>query len=171
MHLDVPMTTTIATLCATLDTHVDQILEEWLVLASEEPWMRLSREERLDDMRELIRAILDASLCSSHELEVHRRKIEAATRHGDQRRQQQFDAPLLLAGYHFIREAMRRHLAECGMPHRAVTDALMRIDVATTMATMASLRGFYRTEHEALGRWSEVVDEMARESLNLQPRL
>lgn len=164
-----PTVSSIAELCEHLEDHVEAIVSEWVVLASEEPWAQLEPTERLDDIRPLVRGILQTSLADPRNLDTHREKIAAAARHGRQRRKQGFDAPLLFAGYTFLREAMRRHLLGCGVPVEMAMDALLRIDIATTMASMASLRGFYREEHEALGGWERVLDEMARESVRLQP--
>lgn len=161
-------TTSIPDLCAHLDEHVEEIVTEWLAVATEEPWSGLTRDERLNHLPDLVRGILDASLCTPAEPRAHREKVAAAIQHGMQRRRQGFDGTLLFAAYTFIREAMRRHLLECDLPRPAATEALLRIDIATTVASLASLRGFYRSEHEKHGRWEELVEEMARESLLLQ---
>ena len=151
-------------ICESVRGHVPEIVREWEQLVWDSPWMGLPRAHRINGLPDLIVGLVEASLGDPEDLERHRQKVAAAVEHGVQRRAQGVDEHLVLTEYHLLREAMWRYLRRRYGPSDAATEAIMRIDTAITLATRASLQGYYRDELEAAGRWEGIVDRLAVES-------
>lgn len=141
---------------------VPEILAEWQGITQEEPWLTLPEEHRFNSLPDFTHDLLDAALCRPDEMEAHRRKLYAASEHGQTRREQGFPQELVLTEFYLLREAIWRILQR-HLPDDA-TGAVMRVDTALSTATRASLAGFHRQELERLGQWPAVIERLLETS-------
>lgn len=156
-------------LCDTLKSHVSEVLVEWETLVREQPWFSLPADHRIDSLPDVIVGLVGASLCTPVDAEAHRENIAAATVHGAHRREQGIPEHLILTEYHLLRQAIWRYLiGKVGASERTA-DAMMRIDSAVTLATNASMWGYFRPEIEAAGKWEGGIERMVASS-PLQPQ-
>lgn len=157
-------------ICEDLKQHVPSVMAVWEKLVREEPWYSLPRDHRVDGLPEVVVGLVEASLCSPADYESHRQKIEAAAAHGMSRREQGVPEHLILTEYHLLRWAIWRYLhATFGATDR-VAEAIMRIDTAITLATNASMWGYFRPEVEAQGKWEQTIERLAADSPFLRGR-
>jgi hypothetical protein len=151
-------------ICEHLKGHVSDVLVEWEQLVREQPWYSLPPDHRIDSLPDVIVGLVEASLCAPADVESHRRQVAAATEHGWHRRIQEIPEHLLLTEYHLLRQAIWYYLVDQFGSSDRTTAAIMRIDIAITVATNASMWGYYRSEIEALGRWNEGMERIVSTS-------
>jgi hypothetical protein len=118
----------------------------------------------LELLAEVIVDLADASLLHPHDLAAHERKVAAAIRYGEQRRAEGAAERVIFAEFAALREALRRYLGRCGRPRPTVREARIRLDMATSVAELAAVRGFHRAEFERAGLWQTLTGRLARES-------
>lgn len=147
-----------------IKANVAEIVQEWEILVREQPWFALPAEHRTTGLPEVIIALVEASLCEPSDVESHRRIVQAAAQHGWNRRTQSIPEGLLLTEYHLLRQALWRYLTRKFGPSHRTVEAITRMDTAITVATNASLWGYYREEIEALGKWDASVETLALSS-------
>jgi hypothetical protein len=143
------------TICEDLKAHVSDVLVEWEALVREEPWYSLPPDHRIDSLPDVIIGLVNASLCSPGDRELHRSKVEAACTHGMHRREQMIPDHMMLTEYHLLRRAIWNYLVRKHGASHEVVDSIMRLDTAISVATNASMWGYHREEIEALGKWDE----------------
>jgi hypothetical protein len=155
-------------ICAHIKGNVAQVLVEWEQLVKEEPWFSLPPEHRIDSLPDVIVGLVEAALCDPVDHRAHKLNIDAACQHGSHRRKQQIPEHLIFTEYHLLRQAIWRFLTSQLRPSDRITQAMLRIDSALTLATNASMWGYYREEIEALGKWEEGMARIAASSPFLQ---
>jgi hypothetical protein len=144
-------------LCADIRTNAAEVLAEWERLVREQPWYSLPPDRRIGNLQEVLIGLVEASLCEPRDLAAQRAQIEAACTHGVERRTQGVPEHLIFTEYHLLRQAIWYYLVRRHGTSDRVTEAIMRIDSAMTLATNASLWGYHREEIEALGKWDEGI--------------
>lgn len=149
-------------ICDHLKAHVPEILEHWQELSAALPWTEDLGKDAVDHLPEVVVGLVEAALCDPLDEEAHRQKVYAAAKHGADRRAQGWNERQLLQEYHILRQAIWGFLKESHWPD--AIDVIFRIDTASTLATMASLRGFHRDLLEKQGRWPGAVEEIVRDS-------
>jgi hypothetical protein len=149
-------------ICDALKAGVPEILGRWKELLAELPWTSDLSDEGVDHLPEVVIGLVEASLCSPLDEDAHRQKVFAAARHGQDRRDQGWTERQLLQEYHILRQAIWWFLKATGNPR--ATEVIFRIDTASTLATMASLRGFHRDLLEEQQRWPEALEEIVGDS-------
>ena len=117
-----------------------------------------------EPLADVVAGLIDASLLHPTELAAHERKIAAAVRYGEQRRAEGLTAMFLIAEFGALREGLRRYLEQSASPRRTTRDAIIRLDMAQTVAELAAMRGFHRDKFEQAGLWDTLVVKLARES-------
>jgi hypothetical protein len=142
-------------ICEDLKLNVAEVIAEWERLVREHPWYTLPSEHRVDDLPDVVLGLVEASICRPVGLDAPRAKVDAAARHGEHRRQQGIPEQSIFTEYHLLRQAIWYYLVRRFGHADSVTDAIMRIDTAITVATNASLWGYHREEIESLGKWDE----------------
>lgn len=145
---------TAADICAVLRKSQDEIIGLWEERIDREPWLRLSRDARIDHLPELLEGLADAVLCVPDEEGARRRLLVMAVRHGGHRADDGFDDTVLYEEYHILRECIW-HVIERHHPGSSLAVvAISRIDMAITNSTTASLHGFHQAddEDERVGR-------------------
>jgi hypothetical protein len=155
-------------ICEHLKSNVAKVLAEWERLVQEEPWYSLPADHRIDNLPDTIIGMVNASLCDPSDIEAHRDHVAAATKHGEDRRKQGIPEHMMLTEYHLLRQAIWYYLVENMGPSERVVNAIMRIDIAITTATNASMWGYHREEIEALGKWEEGIARITTSSPLLQ---
>jgi len=153
-------------ICDALKERMPEILERWTTLLNELPWTDEVGKETIDHLPEVVTGLAESALCSPASREARMQQAFAAARHGHDRRRQGWSERQLLQEYHLLRQAIYDDLRE---NHGAdAPEAIFRIDAASTLATMASLRGFHRDKLEAQGRWPAAVEELADDATYMQ---
>lgn len=152
-------------ICHDLKSHVPEVVAEWERLVREEPWYSLPAAERIDNLPDVVVGLVEASLCRPLDEEAHRRKIEEAAQHGRARRTQGIPEHLMPTEYHLLRRALSRYLIQKFGSSDHVTKAILEFDTAISVATNASMWGYYREEIEAIGKWEAGMERILRSSL------
>jgi hypothetical protein len=155
--------------CATIRDSADGIMEDWQRLARAQPWYCLPGTDRSGLLRDVLLGLVDAAICEPSDESAHRRKVSAAWKHGQRRRAQGVPEHLIFNEYHLLRQALWYYLITTFGPTEEITDAIMRVDVALTVATNASLWGYHKDEIDALGRWDEGMERIVQSSPLLNP--
>ena len=137
--------------CDDVKAHLAEVLVEWHTVTGDQPWLSMPPENRVDHMPQLIRDLSDAALGTPVDLEARLRTLDAAVKHGEERRAHGFSDGLLLAEYILLREALWRYIRRAA-PLEEAGPAIMRIDSAITLASRAALYGYHARELEELGR-------------------
>ena len=136
--------------CEELKSHLAEVLVEWHAITCEQPWLSMPAEVRIDHLPELIRELSDAALRTPVDLRSRLRALSAATAHGEDRRLHGFSDGLLFTEYYLLREALWRHIRQL-WPLEDAGPAIMRIDLALTLASRAALYGYHAPELRELG--------------------
>jgi hypothetical protein len=157
-------------ICEDIKSHVSEVLVEWEQRVRDEPWYSLPPGHRIDSLPDVIVGLVEASLCQPADKASHRQKVEAAAEHGQHRRKQGIPEHLILTEYHLLRQALWYYLTRKFGSSDRTTEAIMRIDMAITLATNASMWGYHQQEIQALGKWEEGIERMTRSCPFLQPR-
>lgn len=147
-----------------IESHVSEVLVEWEQLVREQPWYALPPEHRIDSLPDVIVGLVEAALCDPESGESQRRNVTAAAKHGTHRCEQGIPEHLILTEYHLLRQAIWRYVTRTFGSSDRTTQAIMRVDVAITLATNASMWGYHRKEVEAMGKWEEVIERMVSTS-------
>jgi hypothetical protein len=130
-----------------------EVLQAWTELTREAPWHVQPDRFGVDAVNEVLRAILDVGMASASDHDAHERLVRAAIAHGDQRRAQRAGDDALLREYQALREAIWRFLERSKASPDESLPAIMRIDVAISVATTASMRGYHRADSEPASSW------------------
>ena len=144
------------TLCTILSNSISEIVARWERSVDREPWSRLSRADRLDELPEFLAVLLEATICGKQRPADPGPFLDTATRHGEQRRRLGLDYD------HVMEESalLRRAVWELARPHRDEYHEMIRLDSALTVALMASLRGYARPELDARGEWESTLPRL-----------
>jgi hypothetical protein len=153
-----------------IKAHVSEVLVEWERLVREFPWYSLPAAHRIDGLPDVIVALVEASLCKVGDRDACRLTVEQAAEHGRHRREHGIPEHLILTEFHLLRQAIWYYLLREYQDSNRVTDAIMRVDNAMTLATNASMWGYHRLEIEALGKWDLGLDRMVADSPLLRQR-
>jgi hypothetical protein len=130
-----------------------EVLREWVELTQETPWHVEPDRFGLDAVNEVVRAILDVAMATTGDYAAHERLVRAAIAHGDQRRAQGRRDDAVLREYQALRESMWRFLERSGATPEESLPAILRVDVAISVATTAALRGYHRADAEPASLW------------------
>ncbi len=136
-------------------------MAEWERLCCDAPWDALPENHRVDALPGVLAAAIDAASKSS-ERSCRTAVVDAAIKHGQDRRAQGFELQVLFTEFYFLREAIWRTLRKITDAASAY-DAVLPIDHALTVATRATVAGYHRQEFEEQGRWADKVDALTDE--------
>ena len=159
----------LATLCADLNAHLPDIVEEWQALIDARlrhgtPTTVVAPE---GDLSELTHVVLDAALCADREPAEYERALRAllrvAAHHGATARAKGADREAVFTEYETLREAVWRHVRPMAVTESGV--AIVRVDDTLSIAVRASLQGYHRRELEASGRWTAATQGLLDEAL------
>lgn len=126
-----------------------------------EPWSLLPAKDRVNALPEVAgRACLLALRVGAG-----RRQcvplLEIAAHHGLVRRRQGLGESSLFEELAFVREAIWSDIqARFGRENQVAAEIILRIDMALTLASQASLRGYFRVEFEERGLWPRALTEL-----------
>ncbi len=155
----------VSILCESRAESIAEIVVEWQRLTDREPWNALSRNDWVDHLPPLLSALLDAGVCHPGSHEERRRVVEAATKHGEQRRAHDLPIDVLLEEHSALRTAVWHFLSH-RLGRLAASGSLgeiIRFDAAATFAAMGSLRGYHRIEIERERDWASEIDQLVAE--------
>lgn len=141
--------------------HLPEILEDWQTTTEREPWLSLPAEYRVDNLAEVIRALVDAALGEDNRREARLRQVREAAKHGEDRLEMGNAESVLFTEYYLLRQSLWRFIERHHKGNPAAMEAIARLDSAITLATTASLRGYHRITFEKRGEWPEAVEQLA----------
>jgi hypothetical protein len=130
-----------------------RVLEAWGESCRHAPWHVEPDRFGVDAVNEVTEAILDVAMAAPGDYGAHERLVRAAAAHGSQRRTQETGDAALLREYHALRETLWRFMERSGVPAEQALPAILRVDVAISVATTAALRGYHRTDSEPASSW------------------
>lgn len=146
-----------------LQEHAPEILRLWRKVIAEPP-LRLPTDHDVGELPKVIYDLVEASILTPHDLKAHEHKVADAARHGERRRAADYPEQIIFEEFSALREAIRRYLETCDVPRWKRRDAVMRLDMAITVAELASVRGYHRASFEQIGKWEEQIPRLARSS-------
>jgi hypothetical protein len=151
-------------LCDDIRQNVDEVIREWERLVASQPWFSLPRTHRVDNLPDVVVGLAEASLCIPADHHAHRGQIDAAVQHGEHRREQGIPESMIFTEFHLLRQAIWNYLVGTFGASQATVAGIMRIDMAMTVVTNASMWGYHRPEIEALGKWEEGIARIVASS-------
>ena len=160
VHVEEEPLTELKRIGAHLKANVDALLEEWEQLVLEEPWFSLPREERLNNMGNVIDAMATAALISVDDAGVRRRIVKDAAIHGESRRRQEIPETLMPTEFHLLSRAIWHYLSETWRAADDTFTAILAIDGLTTLALNAAMWGYFRDEVEGQVAWDAAVERL-----------
>lgn len=144
-----------------LKAHASEIERLWREVIAEPP-LRMPPEHDLGALPEIIHDLIEVSFLCPHDVSAHEEKVAAALQHGEMRRNAALEERILWEEFAALREALRRYLGACDIPRWKAREALMRLDMAISVAELAAVRGYNREMYEKLGKWEGLTREMAK---------
>lgn len=140
-------------------------MEEWDRLARAEPQLAaLDEQNRWDSLPEATAGLLNAALCNPEVVAVHRELVTAALRHGQDRQEAGVTPDVIFQEYGALHDAIWHHLQQALNGTERI-DAILKVDMAISLATRASLSGYHRAKLEETGSWAGIVDYLVGEGM------
>jgi hypothetical protein len=137
---------------------VASTIKIWQQITAADPWHLHPDRFGVDSLTQVIGAILDVAMTDSMSGDADERLIRSASAHGDQRRTQGVDDGMVLREYHALRVALWKALRDSASSAGEAFDAVIRVDVALTVATTAALQGYHRADRVSGSQWSIELD-------------
>jgi hypothetical protein len=128
------------------------------------PPMRLAEDHDLGNLPRILHDLIEVSFLHPNEVRAHEAKVAAAIAHGETRRALGMTEQIIFEEFSAVREALRRYLDSSAIDTARRREALMRLDMATSVAELAAIRGFHREAFEKAGLWETLVSDLARNS-------
>jgi hypothetical protein len=143
---------------------IPEILQQFNTATEVEPWTRFKADHRVVFLGELIALVSDLALRAPGDEDLCRRMLQTAARHGEARREQEITDTLLLSEFGVLRQVITNHLQmRHGLTSHTVIEALIRLDMALSLAAKSALRGYHRPRFEGRGAWPQVRNDLASE--------
>jgi hypothetical protein len=135
-----------------------------------EPWSLLAVEDRTNALPDVVERACTLALGVTAGHEECLLLIESAAHHGFVRRNQGLSESTIFDELAFVREAIWADIqSRFGGESRATAEVILRIDMALTLASQASLRGYFQAEFVQRGLWPRALTEL--ESAWSPPRI
>jgi hypothetical protein len=126
-----------------------------------EPWSHLAAEDRTSALPEVAGRACTLALKVGAGRNECVLLLESAAHHGFVRRRQGLAESSLFEELAFVREAIWADIqARFGRESQVAAEIILRIDMALTLASQASLRGYFRIEFEERGLWPRALAEL-----------
>lgn len=143
-------------------SRVPQLIHDIDKFSLTEPWSGLASDDRANSLPEVAEHACALALRGGRGQRRCARLLESAAHHGLTRRQQGLPESIIFEEIALVREAIWADIqARFGRESRLAAEIILRIDMALTLASQASLRGYFRDEFESRGLWPEVLAELA----------
>lgn len=121
------------------------VVRDWSRLKEQAPWSGPD-PIGVDHLEDLIRQLGEAALARKNNGSASKELIREAFEHGRARRDDGFTDDMLFREFHLIRQGLWEQLKRSDPEDAATT--IMRIDAEITMATAASMHGFFSSPDE-----------------------
>ncbi len=129
-----------------------------------EPWSTLNDEDRVNALPEVVGRACALALQRPADDDLCRSVLQSAASHGFTRRQQGLPESTVFEELAAVRTAIWTDLnARFAGEGTTTADVILRIDMAFTVASQASLRGYFRPEFEERGSWPQSLLELSSE--------
>ena len=143
-----------------LKAHIPEILQDLQAVCDREPWCRLSPEDRLNNLPQVTRGLVDVALASDANSKIRLDEVHAAAEHGEHRLKAGFPEELLFTELSLLRFTLW-NFVWAHVSRDLARQASVRLDAATRLVMLAASRGYHRPEFEARGEWPRAVDQLA----------
>jgi len=155
---------------AVVCSRVPQLVQHIERFSNTEPWSLLSAEDRTNALPEVAGRACTLALRAGAGRNECVTLLESAAHHGFLRRRQGIAESALFDELALVREAIWADIqARFGQESRVAAEIILRIDMALTLASQASLRGYFRVEFEERGLWPRALAEL--ESAWVPPKI
>ena len=153
------------TICERVTEHVPQLLRRFTDVTEQEPWIHLPADYRVNFLAEVVSMATRLALRSPDDEELCRRLVHGAARHGENRLEQGLPDAIIFQELYLVREALWLHIKESSgdLESGLAAEAIVRIDMALSIASKASLRGYHRPAFEKRGDWPQMIDQLLDE--------
>lgn len=142
-------------------SRVPQLIHDIDKFSLIEPWSRLASEARTNSLPEVAENACALALRGGRDRLRCERLLESAAHHGFTRRHQGLPESIIFDEIAFVREAIWADIqSRFGRENRVTAEIILRIDMALTLASQASLRGYFRDEFEERGIWPGALAEL-----------
>lgn len=151
--------------------NVPAVLERFDSVTEQDPWTHLPGDYRVNYLGEVIAMASRLALSAPDDAELCRELLRGAAHHGHTRLEHGLSDSIIFREVYLVRESIWGYIQE-NYPDEGETaaEAIIRIDAALSLASKASLRGYYRAAFEARGTWPQVIEQMTSE-WNVPPAL
>jgi hypothetical protein len=146
-----------------LKQHAADLHQVWLAVLREPPF-RLPPGHDLDALPGVLYDLIEVSLLRPHDIGAHELKVAAALNHGEKCRRRGYEEQIVYEEFAALREAIRRYVGTCDTPRATAREALIRLDMAISVAEQAAIRGYHRDMYVQLGKWEGIVSQLAKQS-------
>ena len=143
-----------------INAPLPEIMQTWEAATECEPWLGLSPEFRTNNLSGVIRGLVEVALSGDSDRAALLEKLRAAAEHGQHRLEIGLAEDVVFAEYRLLRRALWNFI-QANYPPPVAQEAIMRLDASTTLATIASLRGYHRPSLEEGGDWPRPIEQLA----------
>ena len=144
---------------ASIKAHIPEILQDLQASCEREPWIDLPAEDRLNNLAKVTSSLVDAAFGSGADRRLRLEEAYASAEHGEHRLQMGFEEELLFTEFTLLKQALSRFL-KANAPFPLAQQVSVRLDSASSLATIASIRGYHRPQIQARGEWPQTLDHL-----------
>lgn len=144
------------------ETIAHSIVEQWRFVAENEVWLSLPPRMSFDDLPNVVRAIMAASLENKFDKDKLHDVLRYSSEHGLHRNQEGFQEGYIYTEYHLLRRSLW-DLVRASLDPTDAVDVITRVDAAISLATMAGLRGFHQQTFIQRGEWPAALHRLLEE--------
>jgi hypothetical protein len=146
-----------------LKAHESDVLRLFRQVISEPPF-GLSPGHDIGRVPAIIKDLIEVSLIHPTDIRAHEEKVADAIDHGESRRRGGMPEQVIFEEFAAVREALRRYLEGYPLEDWRRREALIRLDMASSVAELAAVRGYHRAAFEKAGLWETLTGDLARTS-------
>lgn len=155
---------TFHTIADRIATNVQEVLKRFDEVGEEDPWINLPGEYRVNYLSEVIALASTLALCAPDDEETCRKLVHGAAHHGETRLEQGLPDSIIFREVYLVRESVWSYIRQMDdTDTELATEAILRIDMALSLASKASLRGYHRPAFQARGSWPQAIDGLVDE--------
>lgn len=152
------------TISDSVTEHIPEVLQQFDTVTEQEPWINLPAGYRTNYLGGVIAMATSLALLRPGDAELCEKMLYLAAHHGETRLEQGLSDSIIFQELYLIRESLWTYIKQFHEQHSGLrAEAIVRIDMALSLAAKASLRGYHRPAFEKRGEWPKVVDRLVRE--------
>jgi hypothetical protein len=143
---------------------IPAILQTFHEVTEQEPWAHLPADYRANLLGDIVARAAVLALDRPEDDALCRDLLDRGAEHGESRLEDGFPDSVIFQEIYLVREAlwvwMRDRFADAS---EVASEAVVRVDLALSLAAKASLRGYHRPAFEKRGDWPGTIHRLATE--------